>query len=86
MNRTATEQTLADRNEELARRSFHARAEQFMRRWAPKDPHENADFVADLMVIMRELQITQAQAYGNIVAREMSLRPFASFLSSEGGK
>lgn len=74
-DKTALAQSSEADREERNRRMFHDRCEHFIRHWGPKDLRESAEFSADLMMLFRDLQISQAQAYGEIVAREMSLRP-----------
>lgn len=77
-DKTIMQSTEADR-EERNRRMFHDRCEHFIRHWGPEDLRDSADFSAELMMLFRDLQINQAQAYGEIVAREMSLRPIFPF-------
>lgn len=73
------DQSSAVDREERNRRMFHDRCEGFIRRWGPEDRRDSADFSAELMVLFRELQISQARAYGEIVARQMNLQPLTMF-------
>lgn len=75
MNDKTLMQSIEADIEERGRRLFHDRCEHFIRRWGPEDLRESADFSAELMMLFRDMQISQAQAYGEIVARGMSLQP-----------
>lgn len=76
----------ADRDER-DRRIFHARCESFLKRWEPRDLRERHEFAADLMMLFRDLQITQAQAYGEVVARQMEMAPMQTvFVAPKSGR
>ena len=54
-------------------RMFHERVDNIVKRWAPNDLREQAEFTADLMSLFRELMIGQAQVYSDAVSRQMGL-------------
>jgi len=60
---------------------FNSMMEHFIDRYQPRDLRERAGFSADIMTLMRQLQISQADTYGRIVSEMYARMPLSPIVT-----
>ena len=86
MNKSATQiaQETFERDQQESR--LHRMHKTFFEKYAPDDPHERDVFVADLAMLLRELQIDALKPFHEAAAHQLSFRPIPPvIIKSEEG-
>lgn len=65
--------SIANLSSDRGDRIFQARAKQFIRLYAPTDLVGRDNFIADFMLLFRDLQADQAKVYADALSHHMNL-------------
>lgn len=74
MSKTATEMLKRD-DADMDARMLHDAMERFSYHWAPSEPRKQAEFQADLLLLIQAVHRDAARPFGKMLENAMALMP-----------
>lgn len=75
MDLTATQISVKELERDRDERHLHAYVERFVKKWAPKDRDENAEFHADFISVVQVIHRDASRPFGAMLEKAMMAMP-----------
>lgn len=75
MNETATEKLLKRDDANMDARMVHDAMERFSYHWAPSEPRKQAEFQADLLLLIQAVHRDAARPFGDMLTKAIAAMP-----------